>query len=40
VGRQGEFSHMADVLIPFLVTRQLSPAPARCCRRHGGPSTR
>jgi proteasome accessory factor A len=23
VGRQGEFSHMADVLIPFLVTRQL-----------------
>jgi proteasome accessory factor A len=23
VGRQGEFSHMADVLIPFLVTRQI-----------------
>jgi GH15 family glucan-1,4-alpha-glucosidase len=39
VGRQGEFSRLADVLIPFLVSRRSSSAPARCCRPRAAPST-
>ena len=47
VGRHGEFAKLADVLIPFLVTRQLSAAPgrssrpraARCTRSRSAPST-
>lgn len=47
VGRQGEFSKLADVLIPFLVTRQIivgagkviqTPV-ARCTRSANAPST-
>ncbi|EUA27233.1 pup-ligase family protein [Mycobacterium intracellulare] len=30
--RAGEFSRISDVLLPFLVTRQLICGPARCCR--------
>jgi proteasome accessory factor A len=40
VGRQGEFSHMADVLIPFLVTRQLIAGAGKVLQTPRGPSTR
>ena len=47
VGRHGEFSRLADVLIPFLVTRQIicgagkviGPRAAPCTRSASGPST-
>ncbi len=32
VARVGEFSRISDVLLPFLVTRQLICGAGRCCR--------
>ena len=32
VGRHGEFGRLADILIPFLVTRQIICGAGRCCR--------
>src|SRR5213080_3080508 len=47
VERDGDFTRFTDVLIPFLVTRQVFTGAGRCCRQHGarctawrsGPST-
>ena len=39
VGRQGEFFRLAEVLIPFLVSRQLICGRARSCRPRGATFT-
>src|SRR5580704_6136012 len=39
VGRHGEFGRLADILIPFLVTRQIICGAGRCCRRRAARCT-